>query len=127
MQGDSQPPQEAVVRHINGDSSAGSAAGAGALDGETGEEGEEGYGSDETGEAIERAFDGLIQAAYELVQEGKPMDAEFILREGGLVGGWVGECIWREVVVSAGGRWCLRVCDKLSVDRDTLGGESVAG
>lgn len=36
-----------------------------------------------------RAFEDLIQAAYELVQQGKPMEAEYILREGECIGGGV--------------------------------------
>lgn len=39
-------------------------------------------------DAMAEAFERLIQAAYEMVQQGKPMEAEYVLEEGGCGQGW---------------------------------------
>ena len=41
-------------------------------------------------EAMNEAFERLIYAALEMVQQGKPMEAEYVLTEGALFRGWSG-------------------------------------
>lgn len=45
---------------------------------------EEELSDDEAADAMAEAFERLIQAAFEMVQQGKPMEAEYVLSEGAL-------------------------------------------
>jgi len=62
------------------DAAAAAAAAESSREGEQEEEEDE-----EAQEAMAEAFERLTQAAFEMVQQGKPMEAEYVLTEGGWV------------------------------------------
>ena len=65
------------------------AAGGGEV--EAGSGSEEELSDDEAADAMAEAFERLIQAAFEMVQQGKPMEAEYVLAEGARLGA---ACAW---------------------------------
>lgn len=62
---------------------------------------------DEAADAMAEAFERLIQAAFEMVQQGKPMEAEYVLAEGApLLGGTLVRLPW----ASDGVHCCASQC-----------------
>lgn len=89
------------------------------------EEGEEYETDDEAEAAMAEAFERLIQAAFEMVQQGKPMEADYVLTEGMPGWWWYGlagllracmqngrvecACICMRLLLAEGGRRCACV------------------
>lgn len=61
-------------------------------------------------DAMAEAFERLIQAAYEMVQQGKPMEAEYVLEEGGCGQGWIAPRALMGKGLQGGDKDCL-CCD----------------